>query len=64
MEVIVRENSIEQALRTLKKKMQREGVYRKMRQCMYYEKPSEEYNRKKKEAIGRIRKAQKKYENA
>lgn len=60
MQVLVRDNNVEQALRVLKKKMQREGVFREMRQRKAYEKPSERRNREKGEAIRRARKAQRK----
>lgn len=60
MLVQVRDNNVEQALRVLKKKMQREGVFREMRQRKAYEKPSERRNREKGEAIRRARKAQRK----
>lgn len=60
MQVLVRDNNIEQALRVLKKKMQREGVFREMRQRKAYEKPSERKNREKGEAIRRARKLQRK----
>jgi small subunit ribosomal protein S21 len=56
LQVLVRDNNIEQALRVLKKKMQREGVFREMRQRRSYEKPSERKNREKAEAIRRARK--------
>ncbi len=56
MEVSVRDNNIDQALRALKKKMQREGVFREMKQRRYYEKPSERRAREKGEAIRRARK--------
>ena len=56
MQVFVRDNNIEQALRVLKKKMQREGVFREMRQRRSYEKPSERKNREKSDAIRRARK--------
>lgn len=56
MQVLVRDNNIEQALRVLKKRMQREGVFREMRQRRFYEKPSEESARRKSEAIRRMRK--------
>ena len=56
MQVLVRDNNIDQALRVLKKKMQREGVFREMRRRSFYEKPSEETARKKSEAIRRMRK--------
>ena len=45
MQVLVRDNNIDQALRVLKKKMQREGVFREMKQRKSYEKPSERKNR-------------------
>ena len=41
MQVLVRDNNVEQALRVLKKKMQREGVFREMKRASFYEKPSE-----------------------
>jgi len=56
LQVLVRDNNIDQALRVLKKKMQREGVFREMRQRRFYEKPSEQSNREKSEAIRRARK--------
>lgn len=60
MQVIVRDNNIEQALRVLKKKMQREGVFREMKARRSYEKPSEKRVREKAEAIRRTRKAARK----
>lgn len=60
MQVLVRDNNIEQALRVLKKKMQREGVFREMKQRKAYEKPSERKNREKGEAVRRARKQQRK----
>jgi small subunit ribosomal protein S21 len=56
LQVLVRDNNIDQALRVLKKKMQREGVFREMKQRKSYEKPSERKNREKSEAIRRGRK--------
>ena len=41
MQVLVRDNNVEQALRVLKKKLQREGVFREMKRAAFYEKPSE-----------------------
>ena len=41
MYVSVRDNNVDQALRILKKKMQREGVFREMKNRRVYEKPSE-----------------------
>ena len=60
MQVLVRDNNIEQALRVLKKKMQREGVFREMKARKSYEKPSEKRVREKAEAIRRSRKAARK----
>lgn len=60
MQVIVRDNNIDQALRVLKKKMQREGVFREMRARSAYEKPSEKRAREKAEGIRRMRKMAKK----
>jgi len=56
LQVLVRDNNVDQALRVLKKKMQREGVFREMKQRRSYEKPSERKNREKSEAIRRARK--------
>ncbi|MDB5522411.1 MAG: rpsU1 [Rhizobium sp.] len=56
MQVLVRDNNIEQALRVLKKKMQREGVFREMKARSAYEKPSEKRAREKAEGIRRMRK--------
>lgn len=56
IEVTVRDNNVEQALRALKKKMQREGVYREMKKRRHYEKPSEVKVRKAAEAVRRARK--------
>lgn len=60
MLVTVRENNVEQALRVLKKKMQREGVYREMKLRRHFEKPSEKKAREKSEAIRRSRKLMRK----
>ncbi len=56
LQVFVRDNNVDQALRALKKKMQREGVFREMRAKRFYEKPSEKRAREKGEAIRRARK--------
>ena len=60
MQVFVRDNNVDQALRVLKKKMQREGVFREMKRRRFYEKPSEQNAREKGEAVRRIRKAARK----
>ena len=56
VQVLVRDNNIDQALKVLKKKMQREGVFREMKLRGHYEKPSERRVREKAEAIRRARK--------
>ena len=56
MQVLVRDNNVDQALRALKKKMQREGIFREMKLRNYYEKPSERRAREKAEAVRRARK--------
>jgi small subunit ribosomal protein S21 len=56
LQVLVRDNNIEQAMRVLKKKMQREGVFREMRRRKAYEKPSEKRVREQADAIRRSRK--------
>lgn len=56
MQVLVRDNNVDQALRVLKKKMQREGVFREMKARRSYEKPSERRARQKAEAVRRSRK--------
>ena len=56
MQVLVRDNNVDQAIRVLKKKMQREGLFREMRQRKAYEKPSEKRTREKAEAVRRARK--------
>ena len=56
MQIFVRDNNIDQALRALKKKMQREGLWREMRLRRSYEKPSEKRARERAEAIRRARK--------
>lgn len=56
MQVLVRDNNIEQAIRVLKKKMQREGLFREMKARSAFEKPSERKAREKADAIRRARK--------
>jgi len=56
LQVIVRDNNVDQALRVLKKKMQREGVFREMKRRRFYEKPSDRAAREKSEAVRRRRK--------
>ena len=56
MQVIVRDNNVEQAIRVLKKKMQREGLLRELKQRRSYEKPSERRVRERAQAVSRQRK--------
>lgn len=56
VQIVVRDNNVDQALKALKKKMQREGIFREMKLRNYYEKPSEKRAREKAEAIRRARK--------
>jgi small subunit ribosomal protein S21 len=56
VQVHVRDNNVDQALRALKKKMQREGIFREMKMRRAYEKPSERRAREAAEAVRRARK--------
>jgi small subunit ribosomal protein S21 len=56
VQVHVRDNNIDQALKVLKKKMQREGIFREMKLRRHFEKPSVKRAREKAEAVRRNRK--------
>lgn len=56
MQVTVRDNNVEQAMRTLKKKLQREGVFREMKLKQHFEKPSLKRAREKADSVRRSRK--------
>jgi len=56
VEIYVRQNNVDQALRALKKKLQNEGVLREMKARKHFEKPSEKRVREKAEAVRRVRK--------
>ena len=56
VQIFVRDNNVDQALKALKKKMQREGSFREMKRHVHYEKPSEKRARQKAEADRRARK--------
>jgi len=58
--VNVRDNNVDQALKALKKKMQREGIFREMKLRRNYEKPSEKKAREAAEAVRRWRKLERK----
>ena len=62
MQVFVRDNDVNSALRVLKKKMQREGTFREMKRRRAYEKPSERRVREKGEAIRRRKMLRKRLE--
>jgi len=58
--VEVRDNDVERAIKILKKKMQREGIFREMKLRMFFEKPSEKKARRQSESIRRARKLDRK----
>lgn len=60
LQIIVRDNNIDQALKALKKKMQREGIFREMKLRRHFEKPSERRAREAAEAVRRARKMERK----
>jgi len=60
VQVNVNDNNIEQAIRVLKKKLQREGIFREMKEGRYFEKNSEKKKRVKAEAVRRARKDERK----
>ena len=59
VQVVVRDNNVDQALKALKKKMQREGLYKEMKLRKHYEKPCLKRAREKEENIRRARKTAK-----
>jgi small subunit ribosomal protein S21 len=56
LHIQVRDNNLEQAIRVLKKKLQREGIFREMKVRRAYEKPSEKRVRAQAAALRRMRK--------
>ena len=60
MQVVVKNGNVERAMRTLKKKIQKEGLLRELKQKQYFEKPSAKRKRKKAEGIKRYQRALKK----
>ena len=56
IEVLVRDNNVDKALRVLKKKLQKDGLFRELRLRQHYEKPSLKKQRKLKESLRRIAK--------
>lgn len=61
--VTVRDGNLEKAMRIFKKKVQKAGVLKDVKEKRFFEKPSEKRQRKKKEAVRRWRKLQKKLED-
>jgi small subunit ribosomal protein S21 len=57
VQIIVRDNNVDQALKALKKKMQREGTFREMKRRNHFEKPSEKRAREEAEAAAQARAA-------
>ena len=60
--VTVRNNNLEQAMRVLKKKVQKEGIVKELRDRQFYKKPSEIRQEKIKQARKNWLKKQKKLE--
>tara|TARA_Y100000389_G_scaffold203332_1_gene251432 strand:- start:325 stop:543 length:219 start_codon:yes stop_codon:yes gene_type:complete len=60
--VEVRKGNVEQAMRVLKRKVQKEGIVKELRERQSYEKPSEKKRRKRKENIANCKKEKKKLE--
>lgn len=60
IEIEVRKGNLEQAMRVLKRKVQKEGIVKELKMRQYYEKPSEKKRRKKKENIANVKKRMKK----
>jgi len=60
IEVQVRDNNIEAAIRVLKKKLLREGIFRELKLRKNYEKPSERKLRETKESEKRFKKLMRK----
>ena len=60
IEIEVRRGNFEQAMRVLKRKVQKEGIVKELKMRQYFEKPSEKKRRKKKENIANVRKRMKK----
>ncbi len=58
IEIIVGQNNLEKAMRVLKRKLIREGVFKELKSRRFYEKPSEKNKRKRKEAVKKRRKEQ------
>ena len=62
VEVQVRNGNLEKAMRVLKKKVQREGLLKEIKDRQYYSKPSEKKREAKKQGIKNVRKKMAKLE--
>ena len=60
MQVVVKNGNVERAMRTLKKKLQKEGLLKELKQKQYFEKSSAKRKRKKAEGIKRYQRNLKK----
>jgi small subunit ribosomal protein S21 len=60
MQVAVKNGNVERAMRTLKKKLQKEGLLKELKQKQYFEKPSAKKARKKAEGVKRYQRNLKK----
>ena len=58
IKIEVKDNNVDQALRILKRKLQREGFFKILKIKSNYEKPSERKKREKSENIRRAKKIQ------
>ena len=58
--VVVKNGNVDRAMRTLKKKLQKEGLLKELKQRQYFEKPSAKKARKKAEGIKRFQRNLKK----
>ena len=58
--VTVKNGNVDRAMRTLKKKLQKEGLLKELKQKQYFEKPSAKRKRKKAEGIKRYQRNLKK----
>ncbi|HLA01087.1 MAG TPA: 30S ribosomal protein S21 [Thermodesulfovibrionales bacterium] len=56
MEIKVNGNDLERALKILKRELQKDGLFREIKNRSFYEKPSEKEKRKQREARKRRRK--------
>ena len=62
IEVQVRGGNLEKAMRVLKKKVQKEGIVRELKERQFYRKPSEIKREAKKQGIKNYKKKQAKLE--